>query len=352
MITDAQVLGFRNPTNIKLSLLRKRVADAAPWSILKEPENMEKLDDTHEVGTGLAVVASLQISSEKDPLLTKMVAVSDSKYSHTSIQIFCLFSKSSAQPASTQDPDKKALTSSADSSTSVVLAASISSFPILDSISLENVQFQYSFSTKKGAKTTYSKALMLKGTCRLRFPESQSTWSFTSTLDISDASATLSVESNPHDTIDLFGKVSFTQIALSIKYVFASPTEASPTESKDIVKHGNTTAHYEIELHATVKLGSVHATGSILFLSGKPQIATIYAPNEVKISDIFHEIFGSDLLADLLPLSFSDFRLWYSWSKTDVSLEDGLITTDKAKKEIRAYKPGFRAQALANVVGK
>jgi len=350
---------------VKLSAVRRQVTDLAPWSALQTLGNSEKLDENLLVGTGMAFIALLRISkasSKSESLINKLAPVSNSKYPDTSIELFCFINKTAASP----DPAVHPLDNNSnvgpvqptESKTSLELTASISSFPILDSITLTAIRFSFSVSrvTSADKKTIiYSKALTLAGACSVQFPETDTPWSFTASLSIDDSKAQLSVQPIVSKQLLHLGKLTFTDIRLDVEYTFSSPSSPTPVvgpaePNLSVVKYGTTTAKYNIGLHATVNLGTVRALSSVIFLSGTPQVVAIDVPAKIEIGEIFQEILGDGFPKDILPISFSDLHLWYSWSSATITVSGALVT--KHDKASQIYKPGFHADAKVNVFGK
>ncbi|KAG5637066.1 hypothetical protein H0H81_005947 [Sphagnurus paluster] len=374
-IEQAQLLVFRNASNVRLTETGSDIDRLVPWRVNSTVDAF-KSDKKLEIGTGLVVVAQLQFAAaaeKSNSVVNRMVAISDSKYEGTDVQLICIVNTvapTSATPRPASDttesppgvdiPEPEPAKAS-DPDFTMMFAASICQFPVLESIRMEDVSlgvyfFRYPETNQKARK--YKQSLRLKGTCVVDFSASEEPWKFHGWLAVHQNRAQLGVEViETEQKLSSLGNLTFREVKLQVDYIFAAHSNSPPPPSTPVLnpgrvaKKGSTTARYEIALTCKVRVGNSDADAAVVFLTGRPQVIAVDVPGTLDIEEMFHSILGDGFSADLLSLQLSELHFWYCWSEESVSVPRSLVSKHRAANDIVVYTQGFHANALAIIFG-
>lgn len=279
--------------------------------------------------SGVGIFAQLNFSSTTSGSLTdNLNLVSNSTLSSTIIRITGYLGKSS------------------ETRRMVGFSGSISSIQLMSSLFLKDILITYrSVVTEKAQKTT----LELGGTCVLRFSETQ-TWSLGGNAIITSSDATFELSLAQATLAETLG-ISIKEVKLRLQYTFQTGAVSdAQQENSGVIKHGDRSGTYNIDLSAKVTLGSVEATLTLAFVSSTPSVLKIQVPGELNIGVLLQNLFGPNFPAALLDISFSELTLYYSWLSTTPPSNPG-STPNQPVREPR-YLPGFHVQAKTSIYGR
>jgi hypothetical protein len=186
-------------------------------------------------------------------------------------------------------------------------------------------------------------AFMLSADCLIKFP-SGSSWMIPCELEITKAYAQLAATAptGTHTLSETLG-LQISKIQLACHYTFSTASD-SGASAVDQVRQA---PQVDIALSCQVNIGPTTALGALMFDTGlAPGVLVVSFPGELKISDLFNQLFEANIPRDVLDISFSHFLLYYAWMNIACMPTRGQFTPYDGYHAI-----GFHAEARVSIYG-